>query len=196
MNDPSSPETISSTSSSLLERAKARDPSAWRWFVAIYSPLVYGWAHRIALQPADAADVMQEVFWAVAENFDQFRSDRQTDSFRGWLWTITRHKLSDHFRLRAKSAHAPGGTEAYLRLQQLPDQPPGSAAARDVVGPIARRALRLIQVDFAEKTWRAFWQTTVDGRAPADVAADLGMTMAGVYQAKSRVLRRLRQELQ
>jgi RNA polymerase sigma-70 factor (ECF subfamily) len=60
---------------------------------------------------------------------------------------------------------------------------------------LARRALALMQKDFEERTWQAFWLTAVDGRDPAEAAQQLGMPRASVYMARSRVLRRLRQEL-
>lgn len=44
-------------------------------------------------------------------------------------------------------------------------------------------------------TWRAFWRVAVDGCSPADVADELDMSVNAVYIAKSRVLRRLREEL-
>ena len=37
-----------------------------------------------------------------------------------------------------------------------------------------------------------FWQTNIEGRSAADVAAEMGVTTDAVYQAKSRVARRLR----
>jgi RNA polymerase sigma-70 factor (ECF subfamily) len=58
-----------------------------------------------------------------------------------------------------------------------------------------RRGLELIRRDFEDRTWQAFWRTAVDGRATADVAAELGMSPGGVRVAKSRVLQRLRSEL-
>ena len=58
-----------------------------------------------------------------------------------------------------------------------------------------RRALALIQADFSERTWQAFWRVVVDGRSPADVGDELAMRPGAVRVAKSRVLHRLRQEL-
>src|SRR2546425_622239 len=87
-----------STSSSLLERVKARDADGWRRLVRLYSPMVFDWCRQRGLQSEDAADVLQEVFQAVFQHVADFRRDRPGDSFRGWLWTITQNKLHDHFR--------------------------------------------------------------------------------------------------
>ena len=56
------------------------------------------------------------------------------------------------------------------------------------------RCVRLIRTEFEERTWRAFWAAAVDGRPAAEVAAELGMSPGAVYIAKSRVLKRLREE--
>jgi RNA polymerase sigma-70 factor (ECF subfamily) len=58
-----------------------------------------------------------------------------------------------------------------------------------------RRALELIRGDFEARTWRAFWMVAVDGVPTAEAAGELGLSTASVRQAKSRVLRRLKDEL-
>jgi RNA polymerase sigma-70 factor (ECF subfamily) len=177
----------------LLVRVKACDPAAWDRLVGLYSPLVYRWCRQASLQAADAADVGQEVFGAVARKITDFRRDRPGATFRGWLRTITRNKILDHRRRQCRSATATGGTEAQLLLQQLPagDSEADEAAEASLV---YHQALALLHQEFEERTWQAFWRVAVSGQAPPDVAAELGMTVNAVYLAKSRVLRRLREE--
>jgi RNA polymerase sigma-70 factor (ECF subfamily) len=43
-----------------------------------------------------------------------------------------------------------------------------------------------------EPTWQAFWQTANEGKSGEEVANNLGMSVAAVYLAKSRVMARLR----
>jgi RNA polymerase sigma-70 factor (ECF subfamily) len=184
-----------STSSGLLERVKAGEADAWQRLARIYTPLVYAWCRRSNLSREDADDVIQEVFRAVHGSLPSFRHDRPGDSFRGWLWTVTRSKIQDQFRSRQDHPEAQGGTEAYRQLQVVPaDEDVGTSSASPF-GELGRRAIEVMRQDFEEPTWRAFWGTTVDGRAPDEVARELGMAVAAVYQAKSRVLRRLRAEL-
>src|SRR5262245_64357028 len=99
-----------SLGASLLERLRAGQPGAWERLARLYGETVYGWCRRAGVPEADAADVSQEVFAAVARHIDDFRRERPGDSFRGWLWTITRNKVRDHFRRRAEQARAAGET--------------------------------------------------------------------------------------
>jgi RNA polymerase sigma-70 factor (ECF subfamily) len=143
--------------------------------------------------------VVQDVFAAVAVHVGAFRRERPGDSFGGWLRTITRNKIRDHHRRRQGKPEARGGTDAQQQLAEIgePAEPSDPSAASDdgLDGWLSHRGLELVRAEFENRTWEAFWRTAVEGHAPADVAEDLGMTVQAVYQAKSRVLRRLRQEL-
>jgi RNA polymerase sigma-70 factor, ECF subfamily len=186
-----------STQRSLLQRAKGHDPAAWERILALYGPLVLRWCRGWGLQDDDAADVFQEVFQAVAAHLAGFHRDRTGDTFRGWLRTITRNKVNDHYRRREREPAGAGGSEARDRLARVagkvpPDEPDGADAAET---GLLHRALAMIRGEFEPRTWEAFWRTAVDGRAAADVAAELGMTPGAVRVAKSRVLHRLRTDL-
>jgi RNA polymerase sigma-70 factor (ECF subfamily) len=186
------------TSRSLLERVKADDAAAWDRLVSLYAPLVLHWCRRWDLQEQDVADVFQEVFQAVAAHIAGFRKQREGDTFRGWLRTITHHKVQDHFRRLGREPGGVGGTDAQVRLAQVPAPAPSEddgAGAEPAERSLFHRALELIRSDFEERTWQAFWRTTVEGQAAKDVASDLGMTPGAVRVAKCRVLQRLREEL-
>jgi RNA polymerase sigma-70 factor (ECF subfamily) len=180
------------TSPSLLDRVRADDGAAWRRLVALYHPLVLAWC-RQGGAGADAEDVAQEVFLAIARGLDGFQR-AGAGGFRAWARGVTRHKLLDHFRRRGRSPVAAGGTTAALAVQGLPDPGPGSLDDATETGGLYGRALDLIRSSFEEKTWQAFWQAGVEGRDTAAVAAALGMSPTAVRIAKSRVLARLRQE--
>jgi RNA polymerase sigma-70 factor, ECF subfamily len=186
----------SATPSSLLERLRSpNDGAAWDRLLGLYSPTVEGWCRRAGLSAEDAADVRQEVFQEVARRITAFRRDRAGDSFRGWLYTTTRRRLLDHRRRAARQPRASGGTDAQERLLELPDQePPESEAALADAQALRERCVRLIRSEFEERTWLAFWRMTVDGQVAAEVSAELGMSPGAVYIAKSRVLKRLREE--
>jgi RNA polymerase sigma-70 factor (ECF subfamily) len=196
--DVEGPPPSSATSRSLLGRVKADDPAAWERLVALYGPLVVQWCRGWGLREQDAADVFQEVFQAVATHVAGFRKEREGDTFRGWLRAITRNKVRDHFRRRGRQPEGVGGTEAQDRLAELPapvaPDEDGAAVEEEERG-LFRRALELIRQEFAERAWQAFWRTAVEGRAAAEVAAELSMSPGAVRVAKSRVLQRLREEL-
>jgi RNA polymerase sigma-70 factor (ECF subfamily) len=181
---------------SLLERVRARDPEAWRRLLVLYQPLVLAWCNRDGVHDADAEDVAQEVFTAVTANMDRFHRDRPGDTFRGWLRVITRNQVLQLFRRNQGRPRAEGGSDAWQNLQETPDPLPGPGEDESVeVDQLYHRALELVRGEFEERTWRAFWLTTVEGRLPADLAAELNMTTNNIRQAKSRVLRRLREEV-
>jgi len=134
--EPGGPET---TRPSLLVRIRdANDREAWRQFVDIYAPLIYGFCRKRGLQDADAADLTQDVFRAVAAKIAsrpgakgkadgdegatgtvQWEYDPNRGSFRGWLYTVTRNKIND-FRDRKQSCGT-GDTATQQFLEQQPD---------------------------------------------------------------------------
>jgi RNA polymerase sigma-70 factor (ECF subfamily) len=191
-------QSSSGTSRSLLVRVQGDEPAAWERLVRLYAPLVLHWCRGSGLQDPDIADIFQEVFQAVVVHVGSFRKDRNGDTFRGWLRRITQNKLRDHFRKSGREARGVGGSSAQDRLTQLPmpehavdDLPPEDERERSLFA----RALDLIQGEFEERTWLAFWRTAVEGRALKDVAAELDMSPGAARVAKSRVLHRLREEL-
>lgn len=186
--------TSGSTSSGLIRRAKQRDPEAWERLVDLYGPLVFYWCRRSGLAPADAADVVQDVFAAVCRALDRFEHGREENTFRGWLRVIAQNKIRDHYRRRAGEVPAAGGTDAGVRLAEIPASPSETSEQRALSG-LYRRALDLIRSEFEHRTWQAFWRAVVEGHETADIAADLGVSANAVRQYKSRVLRRLREEL-
>ena len=187
------------TSRSLLERVRANETAAWDRLVTLYAPLVLHWCRRWNLQDEDSADVFQEVFLAVATHITGFRKNGAGDTFRGWLRTITRNKVLDHFRRLGRQPGAVGGTDANIRLAQLPEAEPASEDDRvaevEAENSLFRRGLDLIRNEFEERTWQAFWRTAVEGRSPKDVGDELSMSPGAVRVAKCRVLHRLREEL-
>jgi RNA polymerase sigma-70 factor (ECF subfamily) len=182
----------------LLERVQANDPRAWDQLVALYAPLVFQWCRGRHLREQDAADIFQEVFQAVALHIGDFRKERKGDTFRGWLRTITRNKVHDHFRRLGREPEGAGGTDAQARLASFPAPQPGdegSCSEEPGEPGLVHRALELIRAEFAERTWQAFWRTAIEGRPAPEVGAELSMSPGAVRVAKSRVLQRLRETL-
>ena len=183
-----------SVSTSLLMRARSNDRSAWEKLADLFSPIVYAWVRRGGVPEADAEDVVQDVFLELSRGLNKFRREQPGDSFGGWLRTLTRRRTCDYHR-RGHMVGS-GGSTARLKLEQVPetildDEDPTD----DPTAELLRRGLESIRGEFAERTWQAFDGVTAAERPAADVAAELGLTVGAVYMAKSRVLKRLREEL-
>jgi RNA polymerase sigma-70 factor (ECF subfamily) len=184
------------TRPSLLVRIRdARDGQAWSQFVALYAPLVYGYARKRGLQDADAADLTQDVLRAVAGAAERLAYDPKRGSFRGWLFTIVRNKLRDFMDACKRQGQGSGDTGAHKLLEQhaAPDE---DVWEREYQQRIFAWAAEQIRGEFQDTTWQAFWQTAVEGKSGKEVARALGMTVAAVYLAKSRVLARLKEQIQ
>jgi RNA polymerase sigma-70 factor (ECF subfamily) len=182
------------TRASLLVRLRdPRDGAAWTEFVDLYAPLVYGYARRQGLQDADAADLSQDVLGAVAGAIGRLEYDPRRGSFRGWLFTLVRRKLSNWRRAQRVRTHAGGGpgSERLLEACRAPE-----AAEAEWEAEWQRRlfawACGQVRRDVTDVTWQAFWRTFMDGEPSKKVAADLGLSVAAVYLARSRVVARLR----
>lgn len=180
------------TSTSLLERLRQpTDQEAWSRFVALYTPLLFFWGCRMGLQANDSADLVQDVFTTVFEQLPTFQFDA-SKSFRGWLRTVAVNKWRDHQRRRVVVGR--GGNDAGLAEVAVPNTV-APLWEKEFQQQVVGRALDLMQADFETPTWKACWAQVVEGQAAPDVAKELGLSLAAVYAAKSRVLRRLRQEL-
>ena len=202
--DPGAPEAGSvrtpdpdsdSLSSCVLGQIKAKDPQAWERMVKLYGPMIYRWARRGGLQSADSADIVQEVFRAVALYIAEFEAERTAEGFRAWLWTITKNALIDHFRKQSgATGSADDAFEATVAHEpEFPEPDDLKTPSPDVA--MVHRVLHNIRTDFEDTTWDAFWETTVLNRTAAEAGESLNMSKSAVRQAKYRVLKRLRDEL-
>lgn len=181
---------MDTTSISLLDQLKRpAGQNAWDRFVQLYTPLLYLWARRLGARDQEADDLVQDVFTILVQKLPQFVYNRDK-RFRGWLWTITLNKWREQRRQPARDQAAGDA------LNDLPG-PDNHQEVEDAEYRqyIARRALELMRSDFQESTWQACWELVVERRPAQNVADELGLGIDAVYAAKSRVLRRLRQEL-
>jgi len=179
----------------LIRLRDARDTGAWSQFLDIYTPLIRGYCRKRGLQLADAEDVTQEVLSAVTLAIRKFEYDRSRGSFRSWLLRVTHNKLGHYFERRKREPPGSGETA----VQKLLEEQPNLEDSREWEHVYRRRlfewAAEDIRGEFQPSTWESFWQTTVKKESGKKVAEDLGMNVGAVYQAKSRVLARLRQRI-
>ena len=182
------------TRPSLLVRIRdACDADAWRTFVTIYAPVVYRYARRRGLQDADAADVTQEVLSEVAGGIRSFEYRPERGRFRDWLFTVTRRVV---WRF-----HARAGRQGERACDAL-DARRSSVLEHDIDwnegfnARVFQAALERARPHFEPVTWRAFERVWIDDQSAAETAAELSIPIQIVYVAKSRVLKRLQEEVE
>jgi RNA polymerase sigma-70 factor (ECF subfamily) len=186
------------TNPSLIEFVKQGDSESWNTFMGIYQPLVGHWCRRGKLGSTDIDDVSQNVFASVATSIASFQKRTPDDTFRGWLRNITQKRIADHFRRKSNEVPPLHGDDSQGYLAQLsePEPPPETdPESRKASREVFRKTLEVIRSKVEERTWLAFWRTTVDEQSAPDVAEELGMTDDAVRKAKSRMKMRLRLEL-
>jgi RNA polymerase sigma-70 factor (ECF subfamily) len=178
------------TSQSLLERLRQLgDEASWARFTALYTPLLYSWARRLVAQPDDAADLVQDVFTAVVRRLPELRYDPDK-SFRAWLRTLLLNRWRTNCR---RPAPAPLAADPARE-----DPGPASLDEQDEADYrryLLRQTLSLLRSEFSPTFWSAFEEHVLAGRPAEEVAAQLRISPGTVYVAKSRIFKRLRQEL-
>jgi RNA polymerase sigma factor (sigma-70 family) len=187
------------TRASLLVRIRdGHDKDAWRQFVRLYAPVVYGFARKRGLQDADAADLMQEVLRSVASAAGRLDYDPRRGSFRGWLYTVTRNKLYNFLNGSRRHPRGSGDSGAQERLEEqpAPEQDHSDLWDREYERRLFAWAAEQVRGEFQPATWRAFWLTAVEGKSAKEAGDTLGLSPGAVYVAKSRVLARLREQVQ
>ena len=181
------------TSASLLERAQARSDPDWERLVELYTPLLRTWIGRHVAQVDDVNDLVQQVFAVVVARLPEFVYNGRPGAFRHWLRSISANHLRAYWRARRqRTAQA----EADAVFDQLEDPASDPSRRWDLEhdSHVARKLLDYVEPEFRPATWQAFRRQVLDEASPEEVAAELGISINAVLIAKSRVLRRLRQE--
>src|SRR5262245_60188180 len=186
---------MNETRQSLLIRAQTGEKAAWNDLTALYRPLIFGWLNRQGVPAGDLEDLSQEVLLNVVKHLPGFQHSGHRGAFRAWLRTIVCSRTADYWRALDATAPA-GGSGATAALQQIAD--PDSELNRQWDEEHDRYVLHclldLVDEEFEPITLKAFRRLAVDGVSGAEAAQELGLSVAAVYVAKSRVLARIRQE--
>ena len=185
-----------STNESLLIRVRdAQDDDAWRLFVDLYTPLVYRYCTSQRLQPADAEDATNEVFFRVYRAIRRFQYDPAKGRFRGWLGKITWqaiHKQKKQINVPDKGVGEAGDDSAFDQLEGEVDP----AWIEDFNVRVCQVALQRIRPEFDADVWRVFELTWLENRPKEEAAQAVGRPTSWVYVNKCRVLKRLIKEVQ
>jgi len=190
---------IETTPQSLLQRLREKpDEEGWKRLIDLYTPLLRRWLSQTGVDGSDADDLLQEVFLAVVREMPSFHHNQRNGAFRSWLRTILVHRLRGYLRGRRRSPQLAADASIPETLDLLEDESSDLSRLWDREHDefVARRLLQMIEPEFAVSTWQAFCRQVIDGSDPGEVAKELGISIDSVYAAKSRVLRRMRREIE
>jgi RNA polymerase sigma-70 factor (ECF subfamily) len=158
--------------------------------------LIRAWLRRYDVQDSDANDLVQDVLLAVSKDLSKFEHAGHPGAFRGWLKTILINRLRKFWRARDRRPQARGDSDIDARLAQL-DNPASEMSQvwnREHDQYVLRQLMALAEPHFEPNTWKAFRRVALEGGKPDAVAQEMGISLNAVCLAKSRVIRRLRQE--
>jgi len=194
-----------STNHSWVVRLQGRDEAAWEQLLQLYAPVVFRWCRRLGVEGEELVDVSQDILVKACRAIDNFLVNEDC-SFRGWLWTLTKHQVIDYVRRQQRSPKSISSDGTPLSQEHLfwrdPPRESDGPADSTFLAPDDRDqrpqltlVLESLRCRFRASTWEAFWRTVVEEESPEDVASDLGLSLNSVYLARSRILRLLREEL-
>jgi RNA polymerase sigma-70 factor (ECF subfamily) len=187
----------SSTSVTLLAQLRYApgDQAAWGEFVARYGPKILEWCRRWQLQQADAQDVTQEVLLKLNGLMATFDYDPE-GSFRGWLKTLAHHAWRDFVAQQRRAVMGTGDSRMVAFLENLEaGEELAEGLQYEFHRELMHQAMVRVRAQVAARAWDAFRLTALEGWSGAAAGAHLQMKVAQVYLAKSRVAKRVQQEV-
>lgn len=188
----------SRTSPSLLEqlRGDVPDQVAWAEFARRYGRLTRQWGRKWGLQEADADDLAQTVLARLTDRMRSFRYD-PARSFRAYLKALAHYAWCD--LLDAGRRPGAGGTGDSADRDRLHSVEARADLERDLnteFDPeLLADAMARVRARVEPHTWEVFRLTALEGVPGVAAAERLGLKVATVYKAKSKVQQMLRQEL-
>ena len=179
----------------LLKIRDCDDRRAWEEFVDLYTPLVVRYSASRGVPEADRADVVQEIFRAIAKVIGRFDYDRDRAKFRTWLYTVCRSKINNFHNSRERRACVTTFEAGGEAIENHPDPREEKDWEDDYRRHMFRWAVQQVRPEFSPNQWAAFWETAVNERSAKELGAELGMSKGAIYVAKSRVVARLREQV-
>lgn len=170
---------------------------AWEEFVVIYRPVIYRMARRRGMQDADAQDVTQNVLVSVSEAIKHY--DQQPGTrFRHWLRRVAKNAIVTAMTRRPKDAGAGGSLAADLLSEQSQSVTPEleEELTTEYMREQFIRAAATVRTDVTPETWDAFELTVVQNMSCEAAAEQIGKSVGTVYAARSRIMKRLRDQIE
>lgn len=185
------------TRATLLARLRHEpaNQAGWDEFVEVYGRHIFRWCRQWKLQDADAEDVTQEILTQLTRKLREFSYD-PSRSFRGWLKTVAHHAWRDFVDGRRPAHAAAGDSRAWELLQTIEAREDLLRKLEEAFDHELLEAAKVrVRLRVAPHTWEAFRLVALEGLPAADVAGKVGMQVAMVYVAKSKVQKMLQEEI-
>ena len=184
-------QSVDSMTESWLHQIRAGDDAAWQRLSQVYRKLVIWWCVKSDVPRSDIEDLTQEVFISVQRGIGNY----ERNSFRGWLWAITKTRIIDYWRKNAKQPVAWGGSAIDEILKNVEAESSLKVHEVDLATKVLfDEIVSIVKSEFNETHWQAFWMRVVENRSAADVSEQLGVTRTVVHNATSRIRRRINEE--
>lgn len=187
---------MTTTNKSLLIRARQGEPFAWERLTAIYRPMIYALLIKQGVGAHEAEDLAQDIMVVMVKKVKDFDHSGRAGSFRAWLRVLTLNRVRKFWQSRSNSLSTGQGQTLVDLAQSLAD--PDSDMTREWDAEhdrhVYRRLLEIVSQDFEATTIQVFRRMLIDQASGPEVAQELNMSLAAVYGAKARVVKRLREE--
>ena len=179
----------------LLLRLRDRsDKLSWDEFHERYGELLYRYARGRGASHVDAEDIVQDVEMALFKAMEGFEYDVRRGRFRGYLRSAVVHAVGRQASKQARE-HAGFDPAAIDFVAAVREASADAQWEREWRLHRLRWALRSVAGEFEDKTLQAFEAHALGGLSVEETAEKLELSKASVYQAKSRVIKRLKERL-
>ncbi|MBI5864697.1 MAG: sigma-70 family RNA polymerase sigma factor [Planctomycetes bacterium] len=179
--------------------ARVRDPAngtAWAEFEQRYRDLVQHYALARGLQFCDAEDVCQIVFFRLSKYLRSFSYSAERGRFRSYLGAVVRNVI---FEQKARPHPRGGAVDADDDVLEAAPDPHADesdeAWEQEWVNHHCRTALATIRQTFEPRSVEVF-EALLAGAAPANVAAERGLSLDAVVKIRQRVRARMQELIQ
>jgi RNA polymerase sigma factor (sigma-70 family) len=191
------------TRKSLIERlTNWRDQKAWDEFYKTYWRLIYSVGLKSGLRADEAMDTVQEVVLSIAKQTAKCQYDPAQGSFKAWLMNLTRWRINDQFRKRAKDTAMLHGREGDDRDTAIIDRvadPDGLHLERvwdaEWAKNITDQALARVKLKVTPLKYQLFDAYVIREWSVPRIISEMGVTRTQIYLAKHRVHKMLKREL-
>lgn len=184
------------TRMTFIMRLKDRSNSiGWNEFQDRYGELLYRYARSVGASHADAEDSVQEVVLYLFKAMDGFEYDARKGRFRSYLRSSIIRALARRGKRESKQP-SPVDPKNFDFVAAKTEAGTDGKWDREWQMHRLRWALRSVVGEFEESTMKAFELHVLAGLSAEETAVEAGISKASVYQSKSRVLKRVRAQLQ